>query len=302
MSARWIDLVDPTHDELVAALPARVDPEVVEVLASPPRAGREARPLIEGHGAYVFGLFVAARPAAEERGVAYLEVGMVATTELLVTVRRSGPAGEEPFEPVSLYPSAADPHTTAGMLVHRLVDDVADSFMAAVDAVYAELEVLEDAIETWPSSRVRGSIAALRQQLLRGRRTVSATRAAVRRILDGRVDIGDHGLFPPTVEVLFADTTEALIRVTEELDIARDLLAGVRDHHQSKVAESQGDIVKKLTVIASLVLVPSLIVGFFGQNFEEAFDDPTWSLGVSSGLIVASTVVQLAIFRWRRWI
>ena len=72
---------------------------------------------------------------------------------------------------------------------------------------------------------------------------------------------------------MFGDTYEVLVRATEELDIARDLLAGVRDHLQSKVAEGQGDIAKKLTVIASLVLVPSLIVGFFGQNFASAFDD-----------------------------
>ena len=59
---------------------------------------------------------------------------------------------------------------------------------------------------------------------------------------------------------------------------------------------------KKLTVIASLVLVPSLIVGYYGQNFESAFDDDYWSIGVSSGLIVLTTLVQLAIYRWRRWI
>ena len=58
----------------------------------------------------------------------------------------------------------------------------------------------------------------------------------------------------------------------------------------------------KLTVIASLVLVPSLIVGFFGQNFGEAFQDWYWSIGVSVGLIVATTIVQVALFRWRRWI
>ena len=92
------------------------------------------------------------------------------------------------------------------------------------------------------------------------------------------------------------------MRVTEELDIARDLLAGVRDHHQSKVTESQGEVAKKLTVIASLVLVPSLIVGYYGQNFESAFDEAYWSIAVSTGLILASTLVQLTLFRWRRWI
>jgi magnesium transporter len=104
------------------------------------------------------------------------------------------------------------------------------------------------------------------------------------------------------VERLFADTYDTLVRVTEELDVARDLLASVRDHLQAKVAESQNEVGKKLTVIASLVLVPSLVVGFFGQNFEGEFQKGWWTLGVSTGIILVSTVVQLALFRWRRWI
>jgi magnesium transporter len=130
---------------------------------------------------------------------------------------------------------------------------------------------------------------------------VSATRAAVRRVLDGRVEVGDHALFPPEVEQLFGDTYDTLVRVTEE-DIARDLLAGARDHLQAKIAETQNEVGKKLTVIASLVLVPSLIVGFYGQNFEDAFSEEYWSIGVSTSLIAISTIVQLALFRWRRWI
>ncbi len=145
-------------------------------------------------------------------------------------------------------------------------------------------------------------LSDLRHELLRARRTVAATRAAVRRVLDGRIEVGDHALFPADVERLFADTYDTLVRAAEELDIAREHVAGVRDHHQSKVVEGQGEVAKKLTVIASLVLVPSFIVGFYGQNFGTAFDDAYWSIGVSTGLIVVSTLIQLAIFRWRRWI
>jgi magnesium transporter len=302
VDARWIDLVDPTPDELLASLPGHVDPEVIEVLAA--RAGDGAappRPLIESHGAYVFGVLVAARPIPDEDRVVYLELGLVVTPTLLVTVRKSPADSGEPFDPAGLRPALTD-GAAAGVLVHRLVDDVADSYVTAADAFYAEIEELEDGIDDWPSSRVRSRISGLRHELLHSRRTASATRAAVRRILDGRVEIGDHALFPPSVEVLFAETSETLVRVAEELDIARDLLAGVRDHHQSKVVESQGDVVKKLTVVASLVLVPSLIVGYYGQNFPAAFDEPYWSVGVSALLILASTVGQLALYRWRRWI
>jgi hypothetical protein len=135
------------------------------------------------------------------------------------------------------------------------------------------IEELEDAIDAAPPSLVRKRISTYRHELLVARRMMSATRAAVRRIIDDRVEVGDHALFPSEIELRFADTYETLVRAIEELDIARDLLAGVREHHQSKITENQGEIAKKLTVIASLVLVPSLIVGYFGQNFESAFDE-----------------------------
>ena len=301
MRARWLDLVDPTRAELLATLPIQVDPEVVEALSARPADGREPRPLLESHGAYVFGVLVAARPLPHEDRVSYQEVDLVATPGVVVTVRKTSAEGREPFDVSALHP-AADEEAHAGALVHRLIDEVAESFLEALDAVYAEIEELEDGLDTWPPKRVRTRLAELRHELLHGRRTVAATRAAVRRILDGRIEVGDHALFPPQIERLFSDTYETLVRVTEELDIARDLLAGVRDHHQSKVVEGQGEVAKKLTVIAALVLVPSFIVGYYGQNFESAFDESYWSIGVSTGLIVVSTLIQLAIFRWRHWI
>lgn len=299
MSARWLDLVDPNREELLGALPPHVDPEVVE-LATAPAGARAPRPVLESHGNYVFGVAVAADPRPEQHAFDYLEIDFVATHELLVTVRKSPPDGE-PFDATGLT-HGVEHGLAVGELVHRLLDDVVDTHVEAIDAVYAEIEALEDGLDVWPAGRVRERISELRHQLLMGRKLVSATRGSVRRILDDRVELGTREVFPQEVERRFADTYETLVRAAEELDIARELVAGVRDHHQSKIVETQGEVAKKLTVIASLVLVPSLIVGFYGQNFVSDFDEPFWSLGVSCALIVASTLVQLALFRWRRWI
>jgi magnesium transporter len=297
---RWLDLVDPTREELLAALPARVDPEVVEALTARHEEGREPRPLLEGHGAYAFGVLVAMLPLRDEDRVVQQEIGFVATPELLVTVRKTPPAAPA-YDTAPLAP-AAEEEAAVGVLVQRLFEDVADSYLELLDAVYGEIDELEDRVDTLRVGEARTRLAEIRHELLHRRRTVSATRASVRRVLDGRVEVGDHALFPPEIELRFADTYDTLVRVTEELDVARDLLASVRDHLQAKIAESQNEVAKKLTVIASLVLVPSLIVGFYGQNFASAFDAGYWSIGVSSGLIAASTAVQLALFRWRRWI
>jgi len=214
---------------------------------------------------------------------------------------RKTPLDGPPYDPAPVRPAATD-GVPVGILVQRLVDDVADTYLDLVDATYVEIDLLEDHVDRLRPSETRLRLSELRHELLHRRRAVTTTRAAVRRILDGRVDVGEHELFPSDVERVFGDTYDTLVRVTEELDVARDLLASVRDHLQAKVAENQNEVGKKLTVIASLVLVPSFIVGFYGQNFAGVFDRQYWTLGVSVGLILASTLVQLALFRWRRWI
>ena len=177
MAARWLDIVDPTSEEVLAVLPVHVDPEVVEALAARPGKGREPRPVIEGHGAYVFGVLMAARPIPEEDRVAYHEIDFIASPELLVTVRKTTTDGT-PYDLAGLHPAAAQDQPV-GELVYRLVDDVADSYLGFLDAAYVEIEELEDEMDRWPASRVRSRISDLRHELLHGRRTVAATRAAV---------------------------------------------------------------------------------------------------------------------------
>lgn len=296
MAARWQDLVDPTREELRSSLPAQVDPEVLEELAARPHDS--ARPLLEGHGGYAYGVFVSILPLPEENRLVSREIGLVATPELLVTVRKSPPDGPA-WDPACLHVTGA---ASVGELVHRLVDDVAESYLDVVDAADAEIDELEDHIEDWPSSQVRRRLATLRHDLIHARRIVGATRSAVRRVVDRTLDVGTDGLFPEPIERKFADTYDTLFRAGEEIDIARELLSSARDYHQSLVAENQNEVVKKLTVIASLLLLPTLIVGFYGQNFVRAFDESYWTLGVSLALIVSSTVLQLAVYRWRRWL
>jgi Mg2+ and Co2+ transporter CorA len=292
----WRDLLDPGRDELLSALPVRVDPNELESIPATPPA--PPRPRLDGHADYVFGVLVAMAPGPEDGTLENREIDFVATADRLVTVRKT-PAHGTPWQPECLV---VVPDAAVGELVFRLVDDVAQSFLEVVDDTDAAIDELEEHIDDWPSVRVRRRISALRHELILARRTVGATRAKVRRITDKRLDIAGETLFPEDVERLFADTYETLFRAGEELDVSRELLSSSRDYHQALIAENQNEVGKKLTVIASLVLVPSFVVGFYGQNFASEFDRRFWTLGMSTGLILVSTVIQLAIFRWRRWI
>jgi Mg2+ and Co2+ transporter CorA len=298
--AEWTDLVDPTAEEIAGAISPPPPPDAIELLSAAPVEGRAPSPLLQGHGHCV--LAVLAYPVAvpgEDRAD-YLELDLVATPQKVVTIRKTGTNGT--LAPVDSIRARADAGVSAGELFHAAVDDAADAFLELLDGLYEAIDDLEGEIERLTGPDVRRRLSILRNELLWARRASSATRSIARRIVDGRIDIGESELFPREIEARFVDTYETLIRSTEELDVARDLLGGVRGYYQAKIQEQQNEVAKTLTVIASLVLVPSLIVGFYGQNFAGHFGHWYWSFGLSVGLIIGTTVVQLALFRWRRWI
>jgi magnesium transporter len=295
-----LDLIDPSSHELLSRVPARLDPDALEILSAAAGDGREARPTLESHGTYVLGVLLFPGPLGADDRVVYHELDVIAAPHLLVTVRKTASDGE--IADLSVLDGKHESHP-CGLLVNELVDAAADSYLGLVDRLYVEIDTLEDHVDDLPSAMLRQRLSSLRHEMLHARRNASATRAAIRRVVDGRLDLGDEdALFPREAEHAFADTYDTLVRVIEELDVARDLLASVRDYLQAKIAESQSEIVKKLTVVASLVLVPTLITGFYGQNFAGVFEKGFWTLGVSVGLIVGTTLLQLVFFRWKRWI
>jgi magnesium transporter len=123
-------------------------------------------------------------------------------------------------------------------------------------------------------------------------------------VVDNRIEFAGEEVFTHDVELSFAAAYDKLMRASDGLELSRDLVAGVRDYHQAKVANDQNEVMKRLTVIASLLLVPTLIAGIYGQNFTH-MPELHWWWGYyfwSWGLIVATTIAQVILFRWKRWL
>ncbi|MBA2384371.1 MAG: magnesium transporter CorA family protein [Actinobacteria bacterium] len=301
--ARWIDLLDPTREELLEDSPIELHPRALDRLVARPEAEHEPRPTLESHGDYVLGVLLVAVAVPAEDRVFYQEIDLVLTPDVALTVRKT-PPGEEPFDLAEVQ-RACDLHgsPSTGLVAYYLVDEVAERYLQLIDVLADEIDELEDGIESWPTERVRVRLSELRHDVLHIRRTLSPTRDAARRIVDGRVDVGNNEVFDRSLEVDFADAYDKLLRATEALDISRELITSAREFHQSKIGQEQNEIVKKLAVIASLLLFPTFLVGVYGQNFDH-LPELHWRLGYafSWAVIVVTTIGQLAFFRWKKWI
>jgi magnesium transporter len=301
--AEWIDLIDPTPDELREKLPRELQESALERLLAPPEHDDEPRPTLQGHGDYIFGVFLLAVSVPDEDRVFYQEVDVVVTHDVLVSVSKT-PPGEHPYDPRPARESCR-PDDSAGMMFYRLVDDIAEHYLDLIDSLDEEIDQLEDTVETSPAAQTRVRLSELRHDLLHIRRTLAPTRDAIRRVVDNVVEVTDgQEVFPHEVEVAFNSAYDKLLRAFDGLELSRDLIASVRDYLQSKVANDQNEVMKKLTVIASVLLLPTFIVGLYGQNFKHHFPELGWQFGYawSWGLIIVTTIAQLVFFRRRRWI
>jgi len=303
VGATWTDLLDPDRADLEQVCPGNLHPRALDRLVAPAEApGDEPRPTLEAHTGYVFGVFLVAVAVPDEDTVFYQEVDIVITPDRLVTVRKT-PQGRPPFDPKGVREAIGDDRD-AGMVAYQLVDDVAESYLDLIDELNNEIDELEDAIETWPGPRIRARLSDLRHDMLRIRRTLAPTRDAVRRVVDNRVDLeGGVEVFSEDVELHFADAYDKLLRASEGLELCRDLVAGARDYYQSMVAQDQNEVTKRLTAIASILLVPTFIVGLYGQNFKD-MPELRWGWGYwwSWSLIIVTTAAQIVYFRRKRWL
>jgi magnesium transporter len=224
------------------------------------------------------------------------------TRDRLITVRKTTP-GRLPYDSAPAL-AAKLPEDPPGLCFYHLADDVADRYLDLVDDLEEEIGELEDHVEQWEPEQIGRRIRQLRHQILHVRRTLAPVRDAIRAAADGRIDLSGTEIFSRRIELELAGVHDRLLRAADGLELAHDLLAGARDFFQAKVAQDQNDVIKRLTAIASLLLVPTFIVGLYGQNFA---DTPEYQWGVwgyvwSWGVIVGVTVLQLWYFRRRGWL
>jgi magnesium transporter len=256
----------------------------------------EPRPRIESHDDYILGIFLLPVAVPAEDCVYYQEVDFVATEATLVSISKT-PPGEEPFDPKPAK-DACRVHEEVDMFVYHLVDSIAERYLDLIDALDDEIDELEDMVAAETPQKVGKRLRELRQDIRGIRRTLAPTRDAVHRIVDNRVELVNGDLFLRDVEIAFGSAYDKFLRSSESLDASRDSLAGVRDYLQGKISNDQNEVMKRLTLIASLLLLPTFIVGLYGQNFVKIPElHWVWGYWWSCGWIIGTTILQLVFFK-----
>lgn len=306
----WVDLLDPTPEELDAAWPGIADAGTRHILCSAASYEDLPRPGFTTLDGAVVGVFLLPVLEIDRDRLFHQEIDLLLTSKGILTVRKTpqghdgAPTGDPPYDITEIRASIrSDVDGRPGHIALFIVDDVAEAFPDLVDALLDLIDDLEDRVDTTDARVVQRSISEFRHDLLHLRRVVAPSRDAVRRVVDGRIELEDGSLFPRELELAFGDVYDKFLRASDSMESARELIGGVRDYLQAKISNDQNEVMKRLTVSASLLLVPTFIVGLYGQNFVD-IPELRWRWGYiySWALIVVTTIGQLIWFRRKRWI
>jgi magnesium transporter len=206
-------------------------------------------------------------------------------------------------------PAIADAYHTLARLrtdrrlvaLYRLIDALVDSMFPFLAALDDRIDELQDQIFAKPTEGQLAALFALKRQLVDMRKVVTPQRDTVNTMLTQVIPI--PGMTAES-ERYVRDLYDHLIRISDMVDSYRDLLSGSLDAYMSVVSNRLNDVMKQLTIIATIFLPLSFLTGFFGQNFGwlvERLGSVGVFLGVGLGTEVVAVVALLYMFRRRGW-
>lgn len=170
-----------------------------------------------------------------------------------------------------------------------------------VESLQPTLERLDDRIDDLEDQVVLTTGEAPTKELFGLKRDLVDLRRRVAPLRDVMQRLGSHGVLfvEPEAEVYFRDVHDDVMRAIELLDTYRDILSSALDLHLSSVSNRLNRVMKQLTVVATMFMPLSFIVGLFGTNFTRMpFGSLVWFLLMFVFLLVS--VLVMLIYTWKR--
>jgi len=186
----------------------------------------------------------------------------------------------------------------ADYLAYALLDAVVDAYFDILESVSQRIEGLEDQLVESPGSRVLQSAHTLRREMILLRKAVWP----LREVISG-LERGESKLIRPGTRLFLRDIYDHTVQVIETVESFRDMLAGLQDLYLSTLSHRMNEVMKILTVLATIFVPLTFLAGVYGMNFEH-LPELRWHWGYFGFWFVclAIAVVMLAYFRRKKWL
>ncbi|MBI5036216.1 magnesium/cobalt transporter CorA [Candidatus Micrarchaeota archaeon] len=185
----------------------------------------------------------------------------------------------------------------ADFTLYAILDVFVDSLFPIITEMDTQIDAAEDKAFKDPSPAVLVKILSLKKKCLAARRQISPLRDML-----ATVAKYDNPFINKKNLVYYRDIYDHVLRITESIDNSREMLTATMEGYVSSISNNLNVIMKKLAAVAAIIMVPAMIAGIYGMNFD---DISSYALGnpmVAFMLMGASVFILGFYLKWRGWL
>ncbi len=186
----------------------------------------------------------------------------------------------------------------ADYLMYMILDTIVDQNFILLDRLDDSVTSLEDRVYSDADRNILYAIQKLKREVISIRRNISPIREMLAGVLRS-----DSTLIKESTHIYLQDVSDHTIHIIESIESYRDILSGLMEIYMSNVSNKMNEVMKVLTIFASIFIPLTFLTGVYGMNFEY-MPELSWKWAYPSlwTVFVIITVVSLLYFKRKRWL
>ena len=186
----------------------------------------------------------------------------------------------------------------ADYLAYALIDTIVDNYFIVLEKLGEKIEDIEDELVTNPTLETLQTIHSLKREMIFLRKSVWPLREVV-----SRLERWESPLIDKSLNIYLRDVYDHTIQVIDSIETFRDMLSGLLDIYLSSVSNRMNEIMKVLTIIATIAIPLTVITGIYGMNFQFMPElQWQWSYHLVLLAMLTLAILMMIYFRRKKWI
>jgi magnesium transporter len=182
-------------------------------------------------------------------------------------------------------------------LFYALMDVVVDQYFLLLEQIEQNIESLDDEVISSADRSQIEKIYNLKNKLLLTRRSIWPLREIFTRLIREESKLINKKIVP-----YLRDLLDHTIQVTETIELQREITTGIMETHLSMMSFKMNEVMKVLTIIATIFIPLTFIVGIYGMNFEYMPElSWRWAYVAVWGVMISVVIVMISYFRRKKW-
>ena len=183
-------------------------------------------------------------------------------------------------------------------LAYALIDAVVDHYFSILESLGDRIEFLEEKLTENPDREVMHTIHRLKREVIFLRKQVWPLREVL-----GALAKGGFDLIGEASHIYMMDVYDHVVQVMDTIESYRDVLSGMLDLYLSTISNHMNEVMKVLTIMATIFIPITFVAGVYGMNFKYMPElEWPWGYGMVWGVMIAIVAGMMFVFRKRGWL